>query len=223
MYTRESVLKDIQDNNIELIDLQFTDILGAIKSVTIPSVHLEDIFERGLFFDGSSIQGTRGAAASAGRGGGPAAMPGAGAAAAAALPTSPGAARNVTGSRDRPRSAARAAVIASRASGEGRSGRGGTLWRLGNGRSRPGGAGRAASFAPLTSRQTAAGSTPRCPPQAARPEQNSSASAGRARNAVLDAAAASRMVPRSVPRPGLARFGPPGKPLPANARNTGTI
>lgn len=57
MYTRETVLKDIQDNKISLIDLQFTDILGVTKSVTIPSSQLEDIFERGSWFDGSSIYG----------------------------------------------------------------------------------------------------------------------------------------------------------------------
>ncbi|MCB9450044.1 MAG: type I glutamate--ammonia ligase [Anaerolineaceae bacterium] len=57
MFTKESVLQDIQENNIELIDLQFTDILGVTKSVTIPSEHLEDIFERGSWFDGSSIYG----------------------------------------------------------------------------------------------------------------------------------------------------------------------
>lgn len=57
MFTKESVLKDIHDNRISLIDLQFTDILGVTKSVTIPSAHLEDIFERGSWFDGSSIYG----------------------------------------------------------------------------------------------------------------------------------------------------------------------
>jgi glutamine synthetase len=57
MHTKESVLQDIRDNHIELIDLQFTDILGVTKSVTIPSMHLEEVFERGLWFDGSSIYG----------------------------------------------------------------------------------------------------------------------------------------------------------------------
>ncbi|MBZ0275509.1 MAG: type I glutamate--ammonia ligase [Anaerolineae bacterium] len=57
MFTKESVLADIQANNIALIDLQFTDILGVTKSVTIPSEHLDDIFERGSWFDGSSIYG----------------------------------------------------------------------------------------------------------------------------------------------------------------------
>jgi glutamine synthetase len=57
MYTIESALKDIEKNKIELIDLQFTDILGTMKSVTIPSTSLEEVFDRGLWFDGSSIYG----------------------------------------------------------------------------------------------------------------------------------------------------------------------
>jgi glutamine synthetase len=57
MFTQETVLKDIRENEIQLIDLQFTDILGVTKSVTVPSSHLEDIFERGSWFDGSSIYG----------------------------------------------------------------------------------------------------------------------------------------------------------------------
>ncbi len=37
--------------------MQFTDILGTIKSVTIPLGRLEEALERGAWFDGSSIQG----------------------------------------------------------------------------------------------------------------------------------------------------------------------
>jgi glutamine synthetase len=57
MYTKADVLKDVKERNIELIDLQFTDILGVTKSVTITATHLEDSFERGTWFDGSSIYG----------------------------------------------------------------------------------------------------------------------------------------------------------------------
>lgn len=57
MFTPDSALQDIHEHNIELIDLQFTDILGAVKSVTIPRDRLEEVFERGLWFDGSSIYG----------------------------------------------------------------------------------------------------------------------------------------------------------------------
>ncbi|MCI0708722.1 MAG: type I glutamate--ammonia ligase [Chloroflexi bacterium] len=57
MFTKEEVLKDIEEQGIELIDLQFTDILGVTKSVTIAARHLDDSFERGTWFDGSSIYG----------------------------------------------------------------------------------------------------------------------------------------------------------------------
>ena len=57
MNTQTSVLEDILAQNVELIDLQFTDILGVTKSVTIPAGYLAEVFERGLWFDGSSIYG----------------------------------------------------------------------------------------------------------------------------------------------------------------------
>ena len=57
MLSQADVLEHIQANNIELVDLQFTDILGVTKSVTVLATQLEEIFERGLWFDGSSIHG----------------------------------------------------------------------------------------------------------------------------------------------------------------------
>ena len=57
MLTKADVLKSIEEKAVELIDLQFTDILGVTKSVTVPASHLEEIFERGIWFDGSSIYG----------------------------------------------------------------------------------------------------------------------------------------------------------------------
>ncbi|HEX3049087.1 MAG TPA: glutamine synthetase family protein [Aggregatilineaceae bacterium] len=51
------VLKITKDEGVKFIDLQFTDIFGVTKSVTIPSELLEESLERGTWFDGSSIQG----------------------------------------------------------------------------------------------------------------------------------------------------------------------
>ena len=51
------VLESVKTQNIELLEMQFSDIDGAIKSVAIPSHKLEDALERGVWFDGSSIQG----------------------------------------------------------------------------------------------------------------------------------------------------------------------
>src|SRR6185437_1301392 len=39
------------------VNLQFTDVLGVVKSVTIPASQLEDCITHGKWFDGSSIEG----------------------------------------------------------------------------------------------------------------------------------------------------------------------
>lgn len=57
MYEPADILAHIEENNIELIDLQFTDVLGVTKAVTIPAGHLEEGFANGIWFDGSSIYG----------------------------------------------------------------------------------------------------------------------------------------------------------------------
>lgn len=54
---RESVLKHARDHHIEFVNLQFTDILGIVKTVTIPGHNLENAIEHGIWFDGSSIEG----------------------------------------------------------------------------------------------------------------------------------------------------------------------
>ncbi|OGC04859.1 type I glutamate--ammonia ligase [candidate division WOR-1 bacterium RIFOXYA12_FULL_43_27] len=51
------VLKRAKADGIRFILLQFTDILGMMKCVTIPIARLQDILEKGIWFDGSSIQG----------------------------------------------------------------------------------------------------------------------------------------------------------------------
>ena len=38
------------------VDLQFTDVMGAVKTVTIPSGQLGDAMEHGTWFDGSSVE-----------------------------------------------------------------------------------------------------------------------------------------------------------------------
>src|SRR5690349_11535655 len=47
----------IAKENVKFIDLQFIDILGIVKSVTIPVSQLEDTLEHGKWFDGSSVEG----------------------------------------------------------------------------------------------------------------------------------------------------------------------
>ena len=52
----EAVLEEI-DAEIDFLRLQFTDILGTVKNVSIPADQAEKAFEEGIYFDGSSING----------------------------------------------------------------------------------------------------------------------------------------------------------------------
>ncbi len=54
---KKDILARVQQDGVRFVSLQFTDILGTIKSVTIPVGRLEEALERGVWFDGSSIQG----------------------------------------------------------------------------------------------------------------------------------------------------------------------
>ncbi len=51
------VLRLAQEQGIEVVQLQFTDILGTMKSVSIPHGELERALAAGVVFDGSSIEG----------------------------------------------------------------------------------------------------------------------------------------------------------------------
>jgi glutamine synthetase len=53
----EELLKSIKEQNIEFINMQFSDMMGMVKSVTIPSSKIPDALEYGIWFDGSSIEG----------------------------------------------------------------------------------------------------------------------------------------------------------------------
>src|SRR3954468_3537324 len=55
--TKEDVLEYVRSTGIRFIRLWFTDILGQLKSFSINSADLEDAFEGGMGFDGSSITG----------------------------------------------------------------------------------------------------------------------------------------------------------------------
>ena len=46
-----------RERGIRFVQLQFTDILGVVKAVTIPIGRLEDAVQHGTWFDGSSVEG----------------------------------------------------------------------------------------------------------------------------------------------------------------------
>jgi len=57
MYTIDQLLDTIRDRNVEFLRLQFTDIQGLVKSVSIPAARLGKALDSGIAFDGSSIEG----------------------------------------------------------------------------------------------------------------------------------------------------------------------
>lgn len=56
-YSREEIIDIVKKEKIEFITLQFTDIFGAMKNVSITSSQLEKALDGKMMFDGSSIEG----------------------------------------------------------------------------------------------------------------------------------------------------------------------
>ncbi|MEF8786384.1 MAG: type I glutamate--ammonia ligase, partial [Haloarculaceae archaeon] len=53
----QGVLDEIEEKDVDFLRLQFTDILGTVKNVSIPAEQAEKAFTEGIYFDGSSIDG----------------------------------------------------------------------------------------------------------------------------------------------------------------------
>ncbi|MFW6018667.1 MAG: glutamine synthetase beta-grasp domain-containing protein, partial [Halapricum sp.] len=49
----QAVLDEIEEKNVDFLRLQFTDILGTVKNVSIPADQAEKAFTEGIYFDGS--------------------------------------------------------------------------------------------------------------------------------------------------------------------------
>lgn len=56
-YTKEDVLRLVEDEDVEFIRLQFTDIFGTLKNVAITASQLERALDNQYMFDGSAIEG----------------------------------------------------------------------------------------------------------------------------------------------------------------------
>jgi len=55
--TEQDVIDEIDEENVDFLRLQFTDILGTVKNVSVPASQAEKAFTEGIYFDGSSIDG----------------------------------------------------------------------------------------------------------------------------------------------------------------------
>ena len=56
-YTREDIFRIAEEEDVEFIRLQFTDIFGTMKNVAVTSSQLEKALDNRCRFDGSSIEG----------------------------------------------------------------------------------------------------------------------------------------------------------------------
>ncbi len=56
-YTKEQIIKMVQDEDIKFIRMQFTDIFGQLKNVAITASQIEKALNNQIMFDGSSIEG----------------------------------------------------------------------------------------------------------------------------------------------------------------------
>ena len=56
-YTKEDIFRIVEEEDVEFIRLQFTDIFGTLKNVAITSSQLEKALNNKCMFDGSSIEG----------------------------------------------------------------------------------------------------------------------------------------------------------------------
>src|SRR5215471_17307087 len=58
--TRADIAADLvaraEAAHVRHVDLQFTDVMGAVKTVTIPAGQLSAALEHGTWFDGSSVE-----------------------------------------------------------------------------------------------------------------------------------------------------------------------
>ena len=56
-YTREDILRLVEEEDVEFIRLQFTDIFGTMKNVAVTTSQLEKGLKNKCMFDGCSIEG----------------------------------------------------------------------------------------------------------------------------------------------------------------------
>ena len=55
--TKEDIKRIVREENIEFIHLQFTDLMGTMKNVSVTAEQLDKVLENEIMFDGSSVDG----------------------------------------------------------------------------------------------------------------------------------------------------------------------
>ena len=55
-YTKDDIFRMVEEEDVEFIRLQFTDIFGTLKNIAITSSQLEKALDNKCMFDGSSVE-----------------------------------------------------------------------------------------------------------------------------------------------------------------------
>ena len=55
--TKKMIMEFAKKNDVQFVNMQFTDMLGVVKNVTIPIHKLESAIDKNVWFDGSSVEG----------------------------------------------------------------------------------------------------------------------------------------------------------------------
>ena len=56
-YTKDDIKRLIEEEDVEFIRLQFTEIFGTLKNVAITASQIDRALDNQIMFDGSSIEG----------------------------------------------------------------------------------------------------------------------------------------------------------------------
>ena len=56
-YSKKDIIRLVQEEDVEFIRLQFTDMFGVLKNVAITASQLEKALNNKCMFDGSAIDG----------------------------------------------------------------------------------------------------------------------------------------------------------------------
>lgn len=56
-YTRDDIIRMMEEEDVEFIRLQFTDMFGSLKNLAVTTSQLERVLDDQIMFDGASIDG----------------------------------------------------------------------------------------------------------------------------------------------------------------------
>ena len=56
-YTKKDIMRLVEEEDVEFIRLQFTDLFGSLKNAAVTASQLEKVLDNRYVFDGSCVEG----------------------------------------------------------------------------------------------------------------------------------------------------------------------